>query len=109
MFRYGVPYPLVKIEPKAIGVGQYQHDLSAVRLDRALNAAVEDCVNAVGVDLNMASMPLLACVSGVGDAIARNIVEYRDAHGAFLSRDHLKNVPLLGDKTFHDALSFYAS
>lgn len=97
---------LVKIEPKAIGVGQYQHDLSEVRLDRALKAVVEDCVNAVGVDLNMASSPLLARVSGVGDAIARNIVEYRDAYGAFTSRDNLKNVPLLGDKTFEQCAGF---
>jgi uncharacterized protein len=77
-----------------------------VQLDRALNAVVEDCVNAVGVDLNMASSPLLARVSGVGDAIALNIVEYRDVHGAFRSRHHLKNVPLLGDKTFEQCGGF---
>ena len=97
---------LAKIEPKAIGIGQYQHDLSEVRLDRALNAVVEDCVNAVGVDLNMASSPLLARVSGVGDAIAHNIVKYRDIHGAFRSHDYLKNVPLLGDKTFEQCAGF---
>ena len=97
---------LVKIEPKAIGVGQYQHDLSEVRLDRALDAVVEDCVNAVGVDLNMASSPLLARVSGVGSAIARNIVDYRDTHGAFTSRENLKSVPLLGDKTFEQCAGF---
>jgi uncharacterized protein len=97
---------LVKIEPKAIGVGQYQHDLSEFRLDRALDAVVEDCVNAVGVDLNMASTPLLARVSGVGDSLARNIVEFRDTNGAFSSRDDLKNVPMLGDKTFEQCAGF---
>jgi len=97
---------LVKIEPKAIGVGQYQHDLSEFRLDRALDAVVEDCVNAVGVDLNIASSPLLARVSGLGDALARNIVDYRDANGAFSERDDLKNVPLLGDKTFEQCAGF---
>ncbi len=97
---------LVKIEPKAIGVGQYQHDLSEFRLDRALDAVVEDCVNAVGVDLNMASSPLLARVSGVGDSLARNIVEYRDNNGAFSSRAGLKKVPMLGDKTFEQCAGF---
>lgn len=97
---------LVKIEPKAIGVGQYQHDLSEFRLDRALDAVVEDCVNAVGVDLNMASSPLLARVSGLGDALARNIVDYRDTNGAFSEREDLKNVPLLGDKTFEQCAGF---
>ncbi len=97
---------LVKIEPKAIGVGQYQHDLSEYRLDRALDAVVEDCVNAVGVDLNMASSPLLARVSGVGASLARGIVEYRDSHGAFASRAQLKNVPMLGDKTFEQCAGF---
>lgn len=97
---------LVKIEPKAIGVGQYQHDLSEYRLDRALDAVVEDCVNAVGVDLNMASSPLLARVSGLGDALARSIVDYRDAKGAFGSREDLKSVPMLGDKTFEQCAGF---
>ena len=97
---------LVKIEPKAIGVGQYQHDLSEYRLGHALDAVVEDCVNAVGVDLNMASSPLLARVSGLGAALARNIVEHRDTYGAFASREDLKNVPLLGDKTFEQCAGF---
>jgi protein Tex len=97
---------LVKIEPKSIGVGQYQHDLSEFRLDRALDAVVEDCVNAVGVDLNMASSPLLARVSGLGDALARNIVDYRDVHGAFAVRQDLKKVALLGDKTFEQCAGF---
>ena len=97
---------LVKIEPKAIGVGQYQHDLSEYRLGHALDAVVEDCVNAVGVDLNMASSPLLARVSGLGSALARNIVEYRDAYGAFACREDLKKVPLLGDKTFEQCAGF---
>jgi protein Tex len=97
---------LVKIEPKAIGVGQYQHDLSEYRLDNALDAIVEDCVNAVGVDLNMASSPLLARVSGLGDSIARNIVDFRDANGAFATREDLKKVPKLGNKTFEQCAGF---
>ena len=97
---------LVKIDPKAIGVGQYQHDLSEFHLERALNGVVEDCVNAVGVDLNMASSPLLARVSGLGEAQARNIVDYRDTHGAFASREDLKKVSMLGDKTFEQCAGF---
>jgi len=97
---------LVKIEPKAIGVGQYQHDLSEYHLDRALDAVVEDCVNAVGVDLNMASSPLLARVSGLGESLAKNIVDFRDSHGAFASREQLKSVPMLGDKTFEQCAGF---
>ncbi len=97
---------LVKIEPKAIGVGQYQHDLSEFRLDRALDAIVEDCVNAVGVDLNMASSPLLARVSGLGESLAKSIVDYRDTHGAFATRDQLKSVPMLGEKTFEQCAGF---
>jgi len=97
---------LVKIDPKAIGVGQYQHDLSEFHLERALNGVVEDCVNAVGVDLNMASSPLLARVSGLGDSQARNIVDYRDTHGAFKSREDLKKVSMLGDKTFEQCAGF---
>jgi len=97
---------LVKIEPKAIGVGQYQHDLNQRALARALDATVEDCVNAVGVDVNTASAPLLARVSGLNAALARNIVEYRDAHGAFRSRENIRKVPRLGDKTFEQAAGF---
>jgi protein Tex len=97
---------LVKIDPKAIGVGQYQHDLSEFHLERALNGVVEDCVNAVGVDLNMASSPLLARVSGLGEAQARNIVDYRDTNGAFASREDLKKVSMLGDKTFEQCAGF---
>jgi len=97
---------LVKIEPKAIGVGQYQHDLSQHRLGRALEAVVEDCVNAVGVDLNMASQPLLAQVSGLGDSLAANVVAYRDAHGAFHNRKELLKVPRLGDKAFEQCAGF---
>jgi protein Tex len=97
---------LVKIDPKAIGVGQYQHDLSEFHLERALNGVVEDCVNAVGVDVNMASSPLLARVSGLGEAQARNIVDYRDTHGAFASREDLKKVSMLGDKTFEQCAGF---
>ncbi|HDZ56857.1 MAG TPA: RNA-binding transcriptional accessory protein [Pseudomonas xinjiangensis] len=97
---------LVKIEPKSIGVGQYQHDVSQVKLARSLNAVVEDCVNAVGVDLNTASMPLLTRISGLNPAIAQNIVDYRDAHGAFKSRKELMKVSRLGDKTFEQAAGF---
>ncbi|WP_414675601.1 Tex family protein [Magnetovibrio sp.] len=97
---------LVKIEPKAIGVGQYQHDLSEHRLSRALEAVVEDCVNAVGVDLNTASQPLLAQVSGLGDSLAANVVAYRDANGAFKSRKDLMKVPRLGDKAFEQCAGF---
>lgn len=97
---------LVKIEPKAIGVGQYQHDLSQHRLGRALEAVVEDCVNAVGVDLNMASQPLLAQVSGLGDSLAANVVAYRDAHGAFRNRKELLKVPRLGDKAYEQCAGF---
>jgi len=97
---------LVKIEPKAIGVGQYQHDVSQLFLARALDAVVEDCVNAVGVDLNTASVPLLKMVSGLNSTIANNIVEFRETKGAYKSRDDLKNVPRLGDKTFEQAAGF---
>lgn len=97
---------LVKIEPKAIGVGQYQHDLSEHRLSRSLDAVVEDCVNAVGVDLNTASQPLLAQVSGLGESLAANIVTYRDAHGAFPNREALKKVPRLGEKAFEQCAGF---
>ncbi|CCD35678.1 Transcription accessory protein (S1 RNA-binding domain) [Candidatus Paraburkholderia kirkii UZHbot1] len=97
---------LVKIEPKAIGVGQYQHDVNQRELARSLDAVVEDCVNAVGVDANTASIALLARVSGLNATLARNIVEYRDANGLFPSREHLKKVPRLGDKTFEQAAGF---
>src|ERR1700761_4874510 len=94
---------LVKIEPKAIGVGQYQHDVNQRELARSLDAVVEDCVNAVGVDANTASVALLARVSGLNSTLARNIVDYRDANGPFPSREHLRKVPRLGDKTFEQA------
>lgn len=97
---------LVKIEPKAIGVGQYQHDVDQRALARGLDAVVEDCVNAVGVDLNTASIPLLARVSGLGPAVAERIVAHRDANGPFRSREALRNVPRLGDKTFEQSAGF---
>ncbi|MBL8251676.1 MAG: RNA-binding transcriptional accessory protein, partial [Candidatus Competibacter sp.] len=97
---------LVKIDPKAIGVGQYQHDVGQSRLARALDAVVEDCVNAVGVDANTASAPLLARVAGLNATLARNIVEFRDANGAFRRRDQLLKVPRLGDRTFEQAAGF---
>ncbi len=97
---------LVKIEPKSIGVGQYQHDVSQTKLARNLDAVVEDCVNAVGVDVNTASVPLLTRISGLNAGLAANIVNYRDANGAFKSREQLKKVPRLGDKTFEQAAGF---
>ena len=97
---------LVKIEPKSIGVGQYQHDVSQVKLGQSLDAVVEDCVNAVGVDVNMASAALLRRVSGLSSSIANNIVVYRNEHGAFASRAALKSVPRLGDKAFEQAAGF---
>ncbi|QDQ25092.1 RNA-binding transcriptional accessory protein [Chitinimonas arctica] len=97
---------LVKIDPKAIGVGQYQHDLNQGELARTLDAVVEDCVNAVGVDVNMASSALLARVSGLTPTLAGNIVAFRDSHGAFRSRAALKAVPRLGEKTFEQAAGF---
>jgi uncharacterized protein len=97
---------LVKIEPKAIGVGQYQHDVDQRALARSLDAVVEDCVNAVGVDLNTASIPLLARVSGLGPSVAERIVAHRDANGPFRSREALRNVPRLGDKTFEQSAGF---
>jgi uncharacterized protein len=96
----------VKIEPKAIGVGQYQHDVSQLKLARSLDAVVEDCVNAVGVDVNTASAALLARISGLNATLAQNIVQFRDANGAFASRAALKKVPRLGDKTFELAAGF---
>ena len=97
---------LVKIDPKAIGVGQYQHDVNQRELARSLDAVVEDCVNAVGVDANTASVALLARVSGLNATLARNIVDFRDANGPFPSREHLRKVPRLGDKTFEQAAGF---
>ena len=97
---------LVKIEPKAIGVGQYQHDVNQYRLARALDARVEDCVNAVGVDVNTASAPLLARVAGLSSSVAENIVKFRDEHGAFATRVALKKVPRLGDKAFEQSAGF---
>jgi uncharacterized protein len=97
---------LVKIDPKAIGVGQYQHDVSQTKLARSLDAVVEDCVNAVGVDVNTASAALLARISGLSATLAENIVRYRDEHGAFANRVALKKVPRLGDKTYEQAAGF---
>lgn len=97
---------LVKIDPKSIGVGQYQHDLSEFKLSRSLGAVVEDCVNGVGVDLNTASAPLLARVSGIGQGLALSIVSYRDEHGPFRSRKALKDVPRLGPKAFEQCAGF---
>ncbi|MBV9565864.1 MAG: RNA-binding transcriptional accessory protein [Bradyrhizobium sp.] len=97
---------LVKIEPKAIGVGQYQHDLGESKLAKSLDAVVEDCVNAVGVDVNTASVPLLARVSGVGPGLAQSIVQHRDSNGAFKSRKALKDVPRLGPKAFEQCAGF---
>ena len=97
---------LVKIDPKSIGVGQYQHDVSQTQLARSLDAVVEDCVNAVGVDVNTASAPLLARVSGLSASVAQAIVGYRDLKGRFTSRKQLREVPRLGDKTFEQAAGF---
>mgnify|MGYP000113683136 CR=1 FL=1 len=97
---------LVKIEPKAIGVGQYQHDVNQFQLSRTLDAVVEDCVNAVGVDLNTASVPLLSKVSGLNAGLAKNIVSFRDSKRLFNNRESLKEVPRLGDKAFEQAAGF---
>jgi protein Tex len=97
---------LVKIDPKSIGVGQYQHDVPEPKLSRSLNAVVEDCVNAVGVDVNTASAPLLSRVSGIGEGLADNIVVYRDTNGPFRSRRALKDVPRLGPKAFEQCAGF---
>ncbi len=97
---------LVKIEPKSIGVGQYQHDVSQLALSRSLDAVIEDCVNAVGVDVNTASSALLMRVSGLNPTTAGNLVEYRDEHGMFADRAALKSVPRIGDKTYEQAAGF---
>ncbi|GAA1457872.1 Tex family protein [Nocardiopsis exhalans] len=97
---------LVKIDPKSIGVGQYQHDLAESKLSRSLDAVVEDCVNGVGVDVNTASVPLLTRVSGVTSTLARNIVSHRDANGPFRTREALRSVPRLGPKAFEQCAGF---
>jgi len=97
---------LVKIEPKAIGVGQYQHDVSQVKLSRQLDAVIEDCVNAVGVDINMASVALLTQVSGLSVSMAENIVQYRDENGAYKNRKQLLQVPRLGPKAYEQSAGF---
>lgn len=97
---------LVKIEPKAIGVGQYQHDVNQRELARSLDTVIEDCVNAVGVDVNTASVPLLTRVSGLNAGLARNIVAWRDQNGAFNNRSGLRDVPRFGDKAFEQAAGF---
>lgn len=97
---------LVKIEPKAIGVGQYQHDVSQVQLERSLEAVIEDCVNAVGVDVNIASAALLSRVSGLNMTLAANMVDYRDTHGVFISRKQFLDIPRLGPKAFEQAAGF---
>lgn len=97
---------LVKIEPKSIGVGQYQHDVSQTKLARTLEAVVEDCVNAVGVDVNTASAPLLSQVAGLTTSLAANVVKYRDENGAFRSREELKKVNRLGEKAFEQCAGF---
>lgn len=97
---------LVKIEPKSIGVGQYQHDVNQFKLSRTLRAVMEDCVNAVGVEINTASVPLLSCVAGLSESLAQNIVNYRDTHGQFKNRQELKKVARLGDKAFEQCAGF---
>src|SRR5690606_21072182 len=97
---------LVKIDPKSIGVGQYQHDVNQSELARALDAVVEDCVNGVGVDLNTASAPLLSRVSGLSGTVAKSVVRWRETHGAFRSRRQLLEVSGLGAKTFEQAAGF---
>src|ERR1700687_5137643 len=97
---------LVKIDPKSIGVGQYQHDLAEIKLSRSLDAVVEDCVNAVGVDVNTASAPLLARVSGISEGLAPAGVTRRDEAGPFRSRQALKDVPRLGPKAFEQCAGF---
>ena len=97
---------LVKIDPKSIGVGQYQHDVNQTQLAKTLDAVVEDCVNAVGVDVNTASVPLLARISGLNQTLAQNIVAWRDQNGAFDNRKTLLKVPRLGEKTYEQAAGF---
>lgn len=97
---------LVKIDPKAIGVGQYQHDVNQIRLGKGLDAVVEDCVNAVGADVNTASVPLLKSIAGLNETVAQNIVQYRETNGRFPNRKEIKKVPRLGDKTYQQAIGF---
>ena len=97
---------LVKIDPKAIGVGQYQHDMNQKRLGETLKGVVEDCVNSVGVDLNTASGSLLSYISGINSTVAKNIVEYRETHGKFNNRKELKKVKKLGEKAFEQCAGF---
>ena len=97
---------LVKIDPKSIGVGQYQHDMNQKRLGESLGGVVEDCVNSVGVDLNTASAPLLSYISGINSGLAKNIVEYRETNGKFSGRNELKKVKKLGDKAFEQCAGF---
>jgi uncharacterized protein len=97
---------LVKIDPKSIGVGQYQHDVNQVKLGRSLNAVLEDCVNAVGADVNTASVPLLKSIAGLNETVAQNIVQYREQHGRFANREAIKKIPRLGDKTYEQAIGF---
>ena len=97
---------LVKIDPKSIGVGQYQHDVNQIKLGKSLSATVEDCVNAVGADLNTASAPLLTSISGLNESIAEQIVSYRESNGRFIERKALMNVPRFGEKTFEQSAGF---
>lgn len=97
---------LVKIDPKAIGVGQYQHDVNQIKLGKGLEAVLEDCVNAVGADVNTASVPLLKSIAGLNETVAQNIVQYRETHGRFPNRREIKKVPRLGEKTYQQAIGF---
>ncbi|WP_045577388.1 helix-hairpin-helix domain-containing protein, partial [Desulfosporosinus sp. I2] len=97
---------LVKIEPKAVGVGQYQHDVQPKRLEESLHGVVESCVNVVGVDLNTASASLLQYVAGLKSAVAKNVVAWRDEHGKFSRRDQLKKIPRLGAQTYIQCAGF---
>ena len=97
---------LVKIDPKSIGVGQYQHDINQKQLSQALTDVVENCVNRVGVDLNTASYSLLSYIAGINSAIAKNIVSYREENGAFTNRKQLMKVPKLGEKAFNQCAGF---
>lgn len=97
---------LVKIDPKSIGVGQYQHDVNQVKLGRSLDAVLEDCVNSVGADVNTASVPLLKSIAGLNETVAQNLVAYREQHGRFKDRKTIKKVPRLGDKTYEQAIGF---
>ena len=97
---------LVKIDPKSIGVGQYQHDVDQNKLKKSLDVVVESCVNSVGVNVNTASKHLLTYVSGLGPQLAQNIVNYRKENGPFKSRKELKNIPRLGDKAYEQCAGF---